>query len=466
MNCDFGHIDEPGCKRVCSDCIGEDYLKNFVKLKCVKKQCSYCKNNGTIISLRDLAEYVETAFETHYLRTDNKPDSAQYSATPNQEVDSERKRDGKPIIYAIATAAKICKEISEDVQKLLEKKYSDCDEVTIGEEGKFGSKSYYKKIDPDNREWQELWRSFERTIKTEARFFSGTAVSQLRKLFADINKMTTQQGESLVVDAGPNTDYAELYRARVFQEVGQLKEAMKHPDKELGTPPSKYANSGRMNARGISVFYGATSVDTALAEVRPPVGSHVAVIRFEIVRPIRLLNFTALGEAHESGSVFDPNYANRLGRTKFLRELSEQIARPVMPNDQETAYLSTQAIADFLATDDKAQLDGILFPSVQIDGDGLNIVLFHKASKCKEIDIPKETKFDVKTYTKRADGMLPEFKVIEHVPSNAEISTKEISGCDDREETLAVDLESMTVNQVRGVQITRTEHRVTRSRQK
>jgi hypothetical protein len=32
-----------------------------------------------------------------------------------------------------------------------------------------------------------------------------------------------------------------------------------------------------MNARGISVFYGANNQKAAIAEVRPPVGSQIAV---------------------------------------------------------------------------------------------------------------------------------------------------------------------------------------------
>jgi hypothetical protein len=69
------------------------------------------------------------------------------------------------------------------------------------------------------------------------------------------------------------------------------------PDRHLGSPPSGAAAAGRMNARGISVFYGANDPRVALAEVRPPVGSRVAVARFEIIRPLRLLDLTALSDA-------------------------------------------------------------------------------------------------------------------------------------------------------------------------
>src|SRR3954470_5589142 len=70
--------------------------------------------------------------------------------------------------------------------------------------------------------------------------------------------------------------------------------AMERPDLEVGPPPPARAMAGRMNARGISVFYGALEAATAVAEVRPPVGSKVLVVRFEILRPVRLLDVEAL----------------------------------------------------------------------------------------------------------------------------------------------------------------------------
>jgi hypothetical protein len=36
------------------------------------------------------------------------------------------------------------------------------------------------------------------------------------------------------VDAGPGTELAEIYRARVFQTEDELKEAMKRPDAHVG----------------------------------------------------------------------------------------------------------------------------------------------------------------------------------------------------------------------------------------
>ena len=61
------------------------------------------------------------------------------------------------------------------------------------------------------------WRSFENSLKTEARFFSRTAVNHLTSIFDGIDHLHTREGRPLVVDAGPGTNFQTLYRARIFQ---------------------------------------------------------------------------------------------------------------------------------------------------------------------------------------------------------------------------------------------------------
>lgn len=316
-----------------------------------------------------------------------------------KEIDYEWERKGGETLYAIMDAAHISEEIAQDVQAILSYRHFDFEEAIMGMEAEFSDDAHYEEIVPRDEHWQQEWDSFEKQIKTEARFFSRTAAAHLGELFDRIDEMRTEDGRSLVETIGPATNITHLYRGRVFQSEEPLQKAMKRPDLELSAPPAWAAASGRMNAKGISVFYGATAPEVALAEVRPPVGSWVALLRFEIIRPLRLLDLAALGNVLERGSIFDPDYAYRLGRMMFLRTLSGRMSRPVMPDDQEMEYLPTQAIADYLSTGGQASLDGILFPSVQVGGNGVNAVLFHKASRCEEFEIPDGTEIRARTYS-------------------------------------------------------------------
>ncbi|MBP1143221.1 hypothetical protein JOE33_000144 [Pseudomonas sp. PvP027] len=69
---------------------------------------------------------------------------------------------------------------------------------------------------------------------------------------------------------------------------------------------------------------------------------------------------------------------------------------PVMPDSAESGYLITQAIADFLATHQGLNLDGILFPSAQVPKDaspGQNVILFHKASGVERLEDSQEAEY-------------------------------------------------------------------------
>jgi hypothetical protein len=215
--------------------------------------------------------------------------------------------------------------------------------------------------------------------------------------------------------------------------------------------------------------------------VRPPVGSQVAVARFEIIRPLRMLDLTALTAVSVTGSIFDPEHAGRMERAMFLRTLSARITRPVMPDDEHFEYLATQAVADFLATESSVPIDGIIFPSVQAAGDVLNVVLFHKAARVEAMALPKGTEIKARTGHMEEDGWEQEYEVIEEVPPAPEEPAEEAKpkpGWPDfaalaampwephdpdwRDASLRVVLDSVTVHQVRRVEFMTDEFSVSR----
>lgn len=467
-------------RHICFECIGESFLSGQVEAAGQDSTCHYCKETQASISMEDLANKVETVFQTHFARTPDEPNALQYAMQNDRESTYEWNRKGQPTGYVIMDAADLREEIAMDVRDILEFRYHDFDSAAAGIECDFAAGAYYEEIMPENGSWHAEWREFERLIKTEARFFSRAAAAHLSKLFDQIDRMCTRDERSLVVDAGPDTGISQLYRARVFQSEAPLLKAMQNPDLELSAPPAWAAGAGRMNARGISVFYGATTPDIALAEVRPPVGSTVAMARFDIIRPLRLLDLTALGNVHEAGSIFDPDYEYRLGRMQFLRMLSKVMAQPVMPDDQETEYLPTQAIADYLATEGQVPLDGILFPSVQAGGNGLNVVLFHKASRTQVRDLPEGIEIRARTHSLYAEGWEADYSVVEEVPP-AELGEEngqqqptpfgleaeewnDPREVDSRESTLRIDMDSLNVHEVTAVQIKTQSHPVLRYR--
>lgn len=461
--------EEPRDRRLCCECVAEAFLRSEIQRRGHEAECFYCGRRHKTFSIGEIADEVELALNEHFYRT----------------ASDDWERKGDPITFIIEECAEIEREPAEEIQKVLEERNHHFDTDTIGEEEEFEEDAHYARKGVDVAESQAGWLHFENNLKTQARYFSRTAESTLESVFEGIADHKTRDGHPVIVEAGPDKQLAAVYRARVFQSDEKLEEALRRPDRDIGPPPSLAAAAGRMNAHGISVFYGATDPQIALAEVRPPVGSKVVVARFELLRPVRLLDVEALRSVNITGSVFDRSYLPRLQRAKFLQWLSRRITMPVMPDDEPFEYLSTQAVADFLATNPNPPLDGILFPSVQGGKGELNVVLFHKAARVQSLDIPKGTKIDAQLYEQNDEGIEiypwvservpPETTLPEAAPVQLEPEGFLVSGDADlpepddydrepREPTLKLDSSNVHVHVVKSVEFQTEPHPVHRHR--
>lgn len=450
-------------KFICFECIGEKFLSKEVEYSGELIQCSYCDVEGIeCYSLLKLADRIDLAFEQHYDRMSEEiPDN--WSIEQIKEMAGEWEPDGENVIYAIMDAANISEKIARDVQEILEDKHYSRSSAEIGETSDYHKDSFYDIKSPDDAEWQEKWIQFESILKTKNRFFNNEASSLLSSIFDNLDELTTYDEKPVVRVIGPETDISVLYRARVFQSDEKLKLALESPNTELGPPPTKDAKAGRMNANGIPVFYGATSPETALAEIRPPVGSKVAVGEFEVLRDLRILDLKALTSTSVKGSIFDIEYADLLSRTTFLKNLSQRMTRAIMPDDEQFEYLPTQAIADFLGS--QLKFDGIIFPSAQ-SSEGLNIALFNHASRVKEIKHPKDSHIeahlttwedDEQIVSYRVDIEIPKIKASDKEPKNNDWDLFEddwtTKDANFREVSLAINVHSIEVKHITSVKI-------------
>lgn len=305
----------------------------------------------------------------------------------------------------------------------------------------------------------------------QARFFGHHSKELLAATFADIDNIDVISAggrQPLVIDIGPESRLKAIFRARVFQTDDTLREALCRPDRVLGPPPAEIAPAGRMNARGISVFYGATDSEVAIAEVRPPVGSLVAIARFEIVRPLRILSLGYLAFANAQGSIFDETYAALRQRAAFLQTLSDYLCEPVVPAGQDLGYLPTQAVADFLATENCPRLDGVAFPSTQIFGSGQNVALFNKAARVEELDLTKDSVIEA-TGAVDEEGFYTGYRLtVRSLRTNSRLTPPPqrdehlfLPGKGDhREPALRVDPRSLQVHEVDSVQVSTNQHTV------
>ncbi len=463
---------DPQSRRLCSECVGESFLKAEIEAHGENAVCSYCGTDGQTFSIEELADRVETAFEHHFRLSANEPSGFELAIMKEDGRGFER--DGDRVTDVIGDTAEIDEEPAEDIRAVLEDRHWDMEMAQMGEEGPFDADAHYVQVSPKDVELNAEWLDFERQIKMEARFFNRSAQAVLSSIFEGLADHQTWDGKEIIVQAGAGTKLTGLYRARVFQSDEKLQAALEHPDKEIGSPPHRAAAAGRMNARGVSVFYGASAPDVALGEVRPPVGSRVVIGRFDFIRPVKLLDVEALGSVSVSGSFFDPTYIRRLERAEFLKRLSYRITMPVMPDDEPFDYLVTQAIADYLAVDATPPLDGIIYRSVQGRKNGFNVVLFHKSALVEPIDLPSGTKVNAHLYESTEDGPEIDYTVWENVPPKPQddgfpklghrIFPHWSPDGDYREATLKLDLGSLSVHHVQAVSFKTEPYSVHRHR--
>ncbi len=401
-------------RRLCATCVGEAFLRSEVERLGETGQCDYCGATASALSIGEIVDYIDTAFEQHYRRTPTEPSSFEYAMM--KYGDYRWTRGGEPAVYAIAYAAEIDDEPADDIMQVLKERHYDIEMQEMGEEPPFDEESCYTEKEPDDVEYRENWRHFESNLKASARFFSADTEAILEDIFEGLAEHRSPDGQPIILEAGPETAITSLYRARVFQATPALEEALKRPDRHMGPPPTALAKPGRMNAHGIAVFYGATDPAVATSEVRPPVGSRVIVGEFALLRNVSLLDVKALRSVLVEGSVFDSGYIRRLERAKFLERLSERISRPVMPEDEPLEYLVTQIVADYLASLSMPALDGILYPSVQDGTNGSNVMLFHKASRVALVDLSEGTEIDVQLGHHTEDAWETDYTVWEKAP--------------------------------------------------
>lgn len=405
---------------LCHNCVGEDFFSSEVKRKGKKKTCHYCQEKKKGVPIEMAADRIEEILQHHYQPADMEPNWLQVQMIKDRESSFDFYPEGETTNQVIEDLAQIPSEAAGHVQAILHDRHGDWDSWTSGEITPFADDLNYEEAPIDDQKWHQEWDEFERTLKTETRFFNKKGDDLLRRIFEGIENLKTRQCEDLIEDAGPGTQFTHLFRAREFQDETALMEAMKRPDRLLGPPPPQYSSSGRMNAQGVAVFYGATEQQVAISEVRPAVGSQVLVGRFDIIRPLKLLNLSQLSGISRSGSLFDPVFSAFLERAKFLQSFAQQMTRTVLPTHEALDYLPTQAVADFLASSDTPPLDGIIFPSVQSGYVGKNVVLFHKASRVLELDIPDGTSIEAETWQMYNEGPERQYSVTETVPKPVE----------------------------------------------
>lgn len=443
-------------KYVCSDCILDSYLRGAVRghARC----CSYCGRVSSVMSLEELSHACGRVLYEHFETTHTTMAVVHFDRTP----------EGHNLFLTLRDLTVVAEPVLDDLTEEVRAVWKEAQRVWWEEFDESDDDPWFKRR--SGRHYYEVgrqWADMETSLHREARYLNRKAMQVLDEVFVDLHSASTEGGSPVVIEVGPGTAISSLMRARVFQTTEALTNALTHPAKHLGTPPAGVGQAGRMNAKGQPAFYGATDRDIAAAEVRPPVGSWVVTAKFDLMRPLKLLDLSALAavQMDPSLSLFDPRSNELASKRDFLQTLARRLMQPVMPELQDRDYLITQVIADYLAGHPGGRVDGVLYPSVQVGAghasSGRNVVLFPNSSSVEGADSRLEA--SVNLYVQEDDGprewLDPEVLLVQPLPpdATADVLSRVLDGEPPAvSPSLQLDFEGIVMHEVKSVAVQKT----------
>lgn len=362
-----------GDKFVCEDCFGDDAIKEFIRQNAEVKYCDYCGQNSEdsdvyAVPIDKVMNVIIEGIEQEW-------------ADPNEDGVSWISREGgwQSTVY----------KTSELFDNFLEDELGiDGGDLLDDIAESIGDKQWCQKdhlLLPPGHAMMYGWERFSDAVKyvTRYMFFDFSEVDKSYGNPDEIHpsKILMMIGES-VLEAGlirtiPKGE--RFFRAREHEESEIFKSAC-----DLGPPPREKTRSNRMSPMGISMFYGSSDSETAIAEIHKN-ENVITIGAFDTVKDLIVLD---LQNIPSYPSLFDNNSRHLRGLFRFLQHFVGDVSRPVEWDGKEhIEYIPTQIVTEYFRhqfrTIDGQHLHGILYPSSRHEG-GKCCVLFCSQEKCME----------------------------------------------------------------------------------
>jgi RES domain-containing protein len=346
--------------QVCDRCVEDPFLKDLVRNNAGARRCDYCHWT----SRKAIAADAETVIEAigaavHHLYAD-----PTHAGVPYDDGFVVTPTDSADVLMSLPL------ECHQDFFDDVVKAFGQSVWVRAGR-GHWAAAYEHESL-------HDSWSAFAHAVKHHTRFHFGLAPNDPDAgpldaapgaVLPEIGILADDLGLIAFVNVG-----TVLYRARIRRHG----ETWPADAGQLGAPPSDRASAGRINPAGISYFYAARGVQTALKEVALVPTDPVAIAQFVTTRRLAVLDLCNLPAIP---SLFDAAHLHQYEWLTFLRGFVEDISQPVQKDGREHIdYVPTQVLCEWFAqvyrSDDKAmRLDGIQYPSAVMPG-GKNIVLF------------------------------------------------------------------------------------------
>jgi len=363
--------------KVCYRHINDLAVKKFIKLKSKPGTCYYCGRKSTkVVGLETLMRFLMEAVAHFY------KDPAEFMRPLHGGGWDGYTYDGWEVLNDCFVLP-VDELLFEDIRLSIETDKAWGDEADY-----FGDEADFLKYH---------WDYFVRVVKHRARYLFGNT-NDLRSttynlkpydILKNIGEKVNRYGLVKTMEPG-----SILYRCRQHPRIEHLKTGQ-----ALTSPPTELANQpNRMSPAGISMFYGAFSRETSLAETLDysrKLDTHCTSGVFQTRETLTVIDLSAIPPIP---SVFDQAKWDDLLPIRFLGDFVDDLVKPISRDAKvHIEYVPTQIVTEYFryafkgSKKKKIKVDGIIYPSSRIPGENACVLFFdHEESLEQLIFLPAE----------------------------------------------------------------------------
>jgi hypothetical protein len=210
--------------------------------------------------------------------------------------------------------------------------------------------------------WQSYWR-FRQEVMRRQRYL----LSDESKIFLEELARTSKSRRGKI-DAGHHFCRAQIAHCDVEHPHAGSIPGPALPERMVPLPDA--ATEGRANPKGIPRLYLADDRNTAVAEVRPWIGSLVSVSILKTLRPLLIIDCRDDSGSHHIYLEGEPSPEKR--EAAVWSDVARAFRMPVQRTDDRAGYAPTQIIVELFQS---LGYDGVIYGS-SFGSRGSNIVLF------------------------------------------------------------------------------------------
>ncbi len=358
---------------VCSDCFEDSAIKQFIEDYSNSNQCSYCDSKKPNTKACDFEKVV-----VHVLNSIK----CEWGEASDEGVGWESREGGWLGASVYNTYDLLYDELALEVEH--EDILSDLNSSII--------MGPWCKRDPYGLDENEMlinaWGKFSELVKHNARYVFFKKENNKSpyedmdpvEILNSLGNIILRLGLIKTIDKNK-----EIFRVRITDIGSTINSA-----KELGSPPKEKALiANRMSPAGISMFYGAFDIETAISETYEPEENITKQAVFGVFNPIRELTVIDLSEKIEIPSLFDEENREDRFLLKFLQDFIRDFTKPIKRVDSaHINYVPTQIVTEYFKhlfpqTEFGRKIDGVVYPSSKASR-AKCIVIFAESSQCVE----------------------------------------------------------------------------------